>query len=787
MVHATESRRPRGKPGTGKHRFIVLSVLLFFTASGIAQTNISPGNVSGTWRLTYSPYHIYGEITIPNDSTLIIEPGAEVVFMGHYKFNVQGRLLAVGTEEDSIRFTAEDKAAGWHGIRFVGTANTNDTSKIVYCVLRNGNANTGSGSDRCGGALLIDRYDKVFVSHCLFHSNMNSGQISTTIGGAVIFLQSASPTIRDNTFSNNTGTTDCAIMSLNGNAVISHNVLSTNKGPHGPIVCVYGTPIISGNVISGNVTTRAGGGIFTMTSTAIITNNIIIKNQCFGGEGEGGGIKCWIDDKPIIINNTIAYNTATHGGGICCNQNADPLVINNILWGNTASDGNQVNCLEGGSDPNFFFCDIQGGKEGFGGTGSGVYYTGQYENNVDVDPLFKNATAVDFRLSDASPCISGGIDSLEIAGAWYHVPSFCIMGNPRPSPAGTNPDLGACESVLGTSGLAYAHDARVSRHGRDTVGITARVENSLAHALVVVARLTDGLGALIDSLTLQDDGLHGDNTADDGLWGYQYVPGKDDTIRITIRTDDLTVGTSRTLPDAATILFTRKAIFTVDIRSVNLGSISRTLSRFDTTFLVWNTGYAPDSLTVSVDPMNVVPDTAVSAFPKMFTLTPGDSQKVTFRINPGFLVPQFYNAQVIVEAKSAFGQSRFEKNYYFDVVVTGLATGPLGPPSVFALYQNYPNPFNPTTTICYDLPNRSQATLIIFNTLGQEVATLVDGEMEAGYHQVQFDASAMSSGVYFFRLSVSTLSAQADRDHVRQERNGQTGDFVQTRKLVLLR
>ncbi|MCK7522187.1 MAG: hypothetical protein MZV64_33205 [Ignavibacteriales bacterium] len=109
-----------------------------------------------------------------------------------------------------------------------------------------------------------------------------------------------------------------------------------------------------------------------MTTNAIITNNIIINNQSFGVEGEGGGIKCWMNDKAIFINNTIAFNSSTLGGGICCNQNSDPIFINNIIWGNTSTNGNQVNLIEATSDPNFFYCDIQGGKEGFGGAGAGT-------------------------------------------------------------------------------------------------------------------------------------------------------------------------------------------------------------------------------------------------------------------------------------------------------------------------------------------------------------------------------------------------------------------------------
>ena len=74
-------------------------------------------------------------------------------------------------------------------------------------------------------------------------------------------------------------------------------------------------------------------------------------------------------------------------------------------------------------------------------------------------------------------------------------------------------------------------------------------------------------------------------------------------------------------------------------------------------------------------------------------------------------------------------------------------------PAVFALSQNYPNPFNPTTAIQFTVPSNGRAVLKVFNVLGQEIATLFDGEAAVGViHQVQFNASNLSSGVYFSRL-----------------------------------
>jgi hypothetical protein len=89
-------------------------------------------------------------------------------------------------------------------------------------------------------------------------------------------------------------------------------------------------------------------------------------------------------------------------------------------------------------------------------------------------------------------------------------------------------------------------------------------------------------------------------------------------------------------------------------------------------------------------------------------------------------------------------------------------------PRIFNISQNYPNPFNPTTTIEFTLIKDSKVLLKVYNVLGQEVATLIDGEMQAGIlHRVPFDASHLSSGIYFYRLEAK--------------------DNVQMKKLVLMK
>jgi Secretion system C-terminal sorting domain len=88
-------------------------------------------------------------------------------------------------------------------------------------------------------------------------------------------------------------------------------------------------------------------------------------------------------------------------------------------------------------------------------------------------------------------------------------------------------------------------------------------------------------------------------------------------------------------------------------------------------------------------------------------------------------------------------------------------------PALFQLEQNYPNPFNPSTMIQFTVPSKGYVVLKVFNVLGQEVATLFDGEATTGLHQVTFDATKFASGVYFCRMD--------------------TGNFSATEKLLLLR
>ena len=92
------------------------------------------------------------------------------------------------------------------------------------------------------------------------------------------------------------------------------------------------------------------------------------------------------------------------------------------------------------------------------------------------------------------------------------------------------------------------------------------------------------------------------------------------------------------------------------------------------------------------------------------------------------------------------------------VTITGVAIENPGLPSTFSLSQNYPNPFNPTTVINFSLPKSGHASLKVYNLLGQEVAILIDEDMNAGAHNTKFDAGNLASGIYLYTLQANGFS-----------------------------
>jgi hypothetical protein len=123
------------------------------------------------------------------------------------------------------------------------------------------------------------------------------------------------------------------------------------------------------------------------------------------------------------------------------------------------------------------------------------------------------------------------------------------------------------------------------------------------------------------------------------------------------------------------------------------------------------------------------------------------------------------SGSIFYRLKSIANDGSFQYNGDVEMFVTTSVATTV--PNKYALSQNYPNPFNPTTTINYELQKAGSVSLKVYDMLGREVVTLVNEDKTAGYYSVAFDASRLSSGIYFYRLI--------------------TGSFTEIKKMVLLK
>ena len=315
------------------------------------------GNVSGIWNEPL--IYVDCDILVTENDSLIINPptsGTDIIFTGHYKFSVRGKITINATQADSVRFDAQDPATGWFGLRFYDTTwNNFDSSRVAYCSFKNGKAN-GSDLDGYGGGLFLNESSKVNVEYCTFENN------SATNGGGGLYIIYGSPDIKNCIFNNNTAPNGGGAYLAGTSATIQYcNFLNNNSTSGGAFYIDNDTPLIKNCVIYEN-TADSGAAFYLNSSSANISNCTISKNTAVSNSG-------------IVV----LYNWAS------------PTMVNSILWDETSSE---IVVLADGGSIDATYSDIYNGWTGTG--------------NINSDPLFEDATNNDFTLTASSPCIDAG-------------------------------------------------------------------------------------------------------------------------------------------------------------------------------------------------------------------------------------------------------------------------------------------------------------------------------------------------------------------------------------------
>ena len=233
------------------------------------------GDVDGVWN--YDLIYVDCDLQIPHDYTLTINPpegGTDIIFTGHYKFSVYGRLVINGTTEDSVRFSAQNPTTGWFGLRFYDLSwNEMDSSKVAYCSFKNGNAN-GSDWDACGGGVFLYESSHISIENCLFENN------SADDGGGGIHIRYSAPTLKNCIFRQNSATNGGAVQFTGSDGSIEYSLLNDNSATYGAGIYIDGcSPAIDNCTISENTATSNGGAVVLYDWSYPTFSNCILWND----------------------------------------------------------------------------------------------------------------------------------------------------------------------------------------------------------------------------------------------------------------------------------------------------------------------------------------------------------------------------------------------------------------------------------------------------------------------------------------------------------------------------
>ncbi len=298
----------------------------------------------------------------------------------------------------------------------------------------------------------------------------------------------------------------------------------------------------------------------------------------------------------------------------------------------------------------------------------------------------------------------------------------------------------------------------------DPLNILGRVINPEAHSVTAKAFISSDDGITQDSVDLFDDGLNGDGTANDGIYGgYWPVTNENEkNYTVGIKTVDMETGFTRNGLDWNIIgKFTTVGPVTLDSISISDGFGNS----FNFKPFVLNQGTTRTITDVSIrlicnDPWILPITPEVRSLPD---IPPGATVGPSSQFNAFFidsLFPGYFNFKVeIMSDRWIFWRDSMQ------VIVTVEEETTL--PTVYALEQNYPNPFNPSTKIQYSVPQFSNVLIKVFDILGSEIETLVNEEKPVGSYEIKFNATNLPSGIYFYQL--------------------RAGDYVDIKKMILLK
>jgi hypothetical protein len=692
--------------------FLKISCFLLFNfvfvSINFADTSLPGGYVSGTWTAAGSPYQILDDITIHADSSLTIEPGVEVVFQGLYTFQVNGALVAVGTEMDSISFSAADTSVGWRGIRLDAAADPSWISYATICYGRNTD----------GGGIYCASPDAV-IAHCAITDNK-----ATNNGGGICI----------------------------------------NTGLHGP--GLTNPPSVFNKCVISRNSARFGGGVFYMADSMIISDCVISHNSATHstGEAKGGGIyfdggfvtsiniyNCVVQNN-FCESDSTEYTNAAYGlgGGLYIEgQNRGGVFISNcqILSNWSRRSGGGVFVYLGGAvitdctlrgnftKPCAIYFDqylVGGGAISFSNlsTNSIISHCEISENyNLGYAPTGGGAIRAFYNVNASltlENCTISRNSSLQGWGA-IHFNNTLILKN---SIIAFNQSGNQKGSILASSADFSFCDFFSNDGDPDRVLTSVNVNGDSCDAYANISL----------------DPLFTDTTNSNYLITWANWPVSDSTRSPAIDAGDPESPSDfdETSADMGTYYFNQKRPLIeasdelLDFGEVFIGTQS------DTSLLLYNHGFDTLDIYNIISPGDVFSTNFNSA---NTIILPEDSLEIIISFSPadeGFILDTLF-----IESNDKPSQVFLQGT---GKISTGIGEDLSAIPKEYALDHAYPNPFNPSTHIKFALPKPGHVLIEVYNILGQKIDMLVNKEMTAGYHEIVFDAKNHPSAMYFYQI-----------------------------------
>jgi hypothetical protein len=227
-------------------------------------TRVGPGDVSGTWSAADAPYFVMGDIQVPQNGELVVEPGVQVFFTGPYGLTVgeDARLLARGEAGRPIEFTACNRDVGWAGLRFVVSGADDVLSFCSLTFARKGITSMPSGPDAA----------------------LDTGDYGENSKGGAIYCLLSDPTIENCRIANNTGDAGGAVCCLGSAPVLSNTLIANNVSQGEAPRCggLYAEGINKPQLRNCTIVNNSPGGLFASSSEGLdVTNSIVWGNDVF--------------------------------------------------------------------------------------------------------------------------------------------------------------------------------------------------------------------------------------------------------------------------------------------------------------------------------------------------------------------------------------------------------------------------------------------------------------------------------------------------------------------------